>query len=402
MRLLKKGQRVDRWVKIRCYGTVALGLLLFAFAIQAGEVHTGAGTLRFIDLRGRMAVVEISAEGGPLTVAGALPRDTGIDTGKLDRLRIGERVRVHWNKTPSGHEILMLKSLRPASQPSSPGEVMQGPVPSLVGTLRRHVVRSRETLLDIARAYDLGFNEMEDLYPAMDPWLPPAGAVLTIPSRWVLPDAKPAELVINVAELRLYWFRRLGGAPTVETFPVGIGDLDWPTPTGEFRIRAKVAHPAWVIPPSLRAKYGRAVIPPGPDNPLGNYWMRLAGTSYGIHGTDIPWSVGRLVTHGCIRLYPEDMAYLFRSLTLPATVRLIYEPVKIGLADGRVYVEVHRDVYGRIVDFKAYGFQRLTASKWRHSVDVAAFAKALEDRRGLPVDVTAPTIVGRARDQARK
>jgi L,D-transpeptidase ErfK/SrfK len=118
----------------------------------------------------------------------------------------------------------------------------------------------------------------------------------------------------------------------------------------------------------------------------------LHGTHYGIHGTDIPWSVGRLVTHGCIRLYPEDIAYLFDALALPAAVRLIYEPVKIGLRDGRVYAEVHPDVYGRIGDFRAYGFERLQASVWRHSVDRAAFARALERRSGVPEDVTASSI----------
>jgi L,D-transpeptidase ErfK/SrfK len=326
-----------------------------------------------------------------------------------EQVRRGEAMRSIASQEPVAAVAMAARSgpmtqsvFPPSPDPSLPDIRWDRHTRTVVGTLRRHVVQGRETLLDIARAYDLGFNEMEDLYPEMDPWLPPAGAVLTIPSRWVLPASTRSELVVNVAELRLYRFRQKAGATTVETFPVGIGDLDWPTPTGEFRIHTKVRHPTWVIPASLRAKYGRAVIPPGPDNPLGDYWMRLGGTSYGIHGTDLPWSVGRLVTHGCIRLYPEDIAYLFHSLVLPAEVRLIYEPVKIGLADGRVYVEVHRDVYGRIADFRAYGFQRLAASKWRHSVDRDAFARALEDRRGLPVDVTAGTIDQPARDPSPK
>jgi L,D-transpeptidase ErfK/SrfK len=394
---------VNRLAKIHGGWVAALWVpLLCASFIHAGQVRTGIGTLRAIYPRQRMAVVEIADSGGPMTVAGQLVGDGGGGSGGLDRLQAGDRVRVDWQKTSTGHEILLLEAVLPSSAASQPGMPWDRRSRTVVGTLRQHVVRGRETLLDIARTYDLGFNAMEDLYPAMDPWLPPEGRMLTIPSRWVLPESKRPEVVVNVAELRLYRFRQAAGYTTVETFPVGIGDLDWPTPTGEFQIHSKVTHPTWVIPASLRAKYGRAVIPPGPDNPLGDYWMRLEGTSYGIHGTDLPWSVGRLVTHGCIRLYPEDMAYLFHSLALPAAVRLIYEPVKIGLADGRVYAEVHRDVYGLIADFRAYGFQRLAASKWRHSVDAAAFAKALEERRGLPVDVTAEAVVRAAQEQPRQ
>ncbi len=354
---------MNRAVRIPIGCTVALWLtLLGVSAACAGPVRTESGTISSIAPQESMAVVKMAARSGPMTKPVFPPSpSTALPDMPWDR-----RTR------------------------------------TVVGTLRRHVVSGRETLLDIARAYHLGFNEMEDLYPGMDPWLPPVGAVLTIPSRWVLPESTRPEVVVNVAELRLYRFRQEAGATTVETFPVGIGDLDWPTPTGQFRIHTKVRHPAWVIPASLRTKYGRTVIPPGPDNPLGDYWMRLGGTSYGIHGTDLPWSVGRLVTHGCIRLYPEDIAYLFHSLVLPAGVRLIYEPVKIGLADGRVYVEAHRDVYGRIADFRAYGFQRLAASKWRHSVDHEAFARALEDRRGLPVDVTAGALDRSARDPSPK
>lgn len=330
---------------------------------------------------------------GPITAVGQRFEDRDSDSDGSGRPPTGDRVRVDREKAAAGHGIMAMKPVLPSSPDTSwPDMPWNRHTHTVVGTLQRHVVSGRETLLDIARAYDLGFNEMEDLYPGMDPWLPPVGAVLTIPSRWVLPASTRSELVVNVAELRLYRFRQEAGATTVETFPVGIGDLDWPTPRGEYQINTKVTHPAWVIPASLRAKYGRTVIPPGPDNPLGDYWMRLGGTSYGIHGTDLPWSVGRLVTHGCIRLYPEDIAYLFHSLGLPAEVRLIYEPVKIGMADGRIYVEVHRDVYHRIADFKAYGFQRLAASKWRHSVDRDAFSDALEERRGLPVDVTAGAI----------
>ncbi|MFW6054446.1 MAG: L,D-transpeptidase family protein, partial [Thermodesulfobacteriota bacterium] len=136
------------------------------------------------------------------------------------------------------------------------------------------MVKEGETLLDIARLYDLGFNEMQDLYPELDPWIPPEGTELTIPSRWVIPGERRKGIVVNVAELRLYFFR--GKEKAVRTFPIGIGRRDWPSPLGTFRVGEKRANPRWYIPRSLQEKYGLKTMPPGPDNPLGNYWIGLA------------------------------------------------------------------------------------------------------------------------------
>ena len=247
-------------------------------------------------------------------------------------------------------------------------------------------MKKRETLLDVAREYDLGFNEMHDLYPRLDPWLLQEGIVLSIPSQWILPARDFRGIVINVAELRLYYYFEDGG-PRVMTFPVGIGDRDWPTPTGNFTVQEKRVHPTWFIPQSLLEKYKVKSIPPGPDNPLGEYWMGI-GHDYGIHGTDLPWSVGRLVTHGCIRLYPEDIEQLFKCVKIGTRVRIIYEPVKIALVGERCYAEVHKDVYGRMGDMLGYGFRLLMAERFAHKVDLRAFYKALVEQNGLPVDVT--------------
>ncbi|MCF8105506.1 MAG: L,D-transpeptidase family protein [Desulfohalobiaceae bacterium] len=262
------------------------------------------------------------------------------------------------------------------------------PQPQIIGTPRRHVVKDGETLLDIARLYDLGFNEIQGLYPGLDPWIPPAGTELTIPSLWVIPGERRKGIVVNVAELRLYFFP--GKKKAVRTFPVGIGRRDWPSPLGTFMVGEKRANPRWYIPRSLQEKYGLKTMPPGPDNPLGNYWIGLANTSYGIHGTDIPWSVGRLVTHGCIRLYPEDIEPLFAMVQPGTPVAIIYEPVKIGLKSGRVYAEVHRDIYDRIEDFVEYGRQRLRAAGLINRVDLAKFGRVLARQSGMVVDVTRP------------
>jgi L,D-transpeptidase ErfK/SrfK len=257
---------------------------------------------------------------------------------------------------------------------------------TVVGSPMKHRVQEKETLLDIATEYGLGFNELADLYPQLDPWLSPEGMELVIPSQWILPDTKEEGIVINIAELRLYYF--LKGIRMIKTCPIGIGDQGWHTPLGIFRIGSKRIRPTWFVPPSLQAKYGVKTVPAGPDNPLGDYYMALDGTDYGIHGTNFPWAVGRLVTHGCIRLYPEDIEQLFNLVPVGTPVEIIYEPVKFGFSSGRIYVEVHQDIYHKIDNFMEYGWQRLMEKDLARMVDPDKFQEAIRRKDGLPVDVT--------------
>jgi L,D-transpeptidase ErfK/SrfK len=129
-------------------------------------------------------------------------------------------------------------------------------------------------------------------------------------------------------------------------------------------------------------------MPPGPENPLGDYWLGLSIPEYGIHGTDFPWSVGRLVTHGCIRLYPEDIEKLFNMVPLKTPVEIVYEPVKLGMKQGRLYAEAHPDVYNKIANYNEYGWEKIKAAGWNGGINEAAFQKVLEEKNGLPVDVT--------------
>lgn len=261
---------------------------------------------------------------------------------------------------------------------------------TVIGLPAHHVVQTGDTFLDIARNFKLGFNEMEALYPRIDPWIPPSGIQLLIPSQRVLPRTVESGIIINLAELRLYYYFRAGPDPVVQTFPIGIGDRGWPTPLGSFSVGEKRENPTWYVPPSLRGKYGVDPIPPGPKNPLGRYWIRLSQSNYGIHGTNNPWSVGRQVTHGCIRLYPEDIEYLFGVLQPGTPITIIYEPIKIGLLASRIYAEVHGDPYERIDDFMAYGVRRLQESQMKGKVDLDRFRRLLEKQSGLAVDVTWP------------
>ncbi len=260
---------------------------------------------------------------------------------------------------------------------------------TVIGVITHHSVKKGQTLLDIAKDYGLGFNEIADLYPDIDPWIPPTGHKLVIPSQWILPNVIDSGIVINVAELRLYYFIH---GRLAKTYPVGIGDMDWVTPIGDYNIGLKQVNPVWHVPLSLREKYGVTTMPPGPDNPLGAYWMGLGDSHYGIHGTPMPWSIGRPATHGCIRLYDEDIETLFRTVPSGTEVKIIYEPVKFGLLNGKIYTEIHPDIYRRIKDFKAYARKRLEENDLKDKVSIFRFEKALERSDGLPADVTKRTL----------
>lgn len=256
---------------------------------------------------------------------------------------------------------------------------------TVVGSVRHHTVTPKETLLDIARDFGLGFNEIRLLYPAMDPWIPEPGSRLAIPTRWILPPTRHHGLVINLPELRLYHFLPKFGIVT--TYPVGIGDIGRETPVAVGRVIHRQVDPTWVIPESLRDKYGIVSVHPGPHNPLGKYWVGLSLDGYGIHGTNFPWGVGRLVSHGCIRLYPEHIALLFEEVCVGEPFEIVYEPVKIGIQAGNMFIEVHPDIYGRIPDMEAHTKRQLQEMGLWGSISVRAVKDALQKQNGVPVHI---------------
>ena len=245
---------------------------------------------------------------------------------------------------------------------------------TVIGAPQTYVVQKEETLLDIARNFNLGFSEIQLLYRDLDPWIPPEGLELTIPTFWILPEGKWNGILINIPEMRLYLF--LKKISMVKTFPIGIGETENFTPVGQFYIKEKIVSPTWHIPISLREKYeGRKSIPPGPENPLGSHWLGLSIEGYGIHGTNFPWAVGRLVTHGCIRLYPEDILHLYPTVPVGTPVNIIYEPVKIGFKEGRIFIEVHEDIYRRVPDPFQYILKRLERRRIKNLVDLEKLKK---------------------------
>jgi L,D-transpeptidase ErfK/SrfK len=211
-----------------------------------------------------------------------------------------------------------------------------------------------DTLPDIAHKYSLGFYEIIRANPGIDVWLPGAGKQLTLPGRRILPPGPREGIIVNLPEHRLYYYPRPGARehPVVITYPISIGKMDWRTPLGATTVIAKIKHPSWYPPESIRKEHAEngdpipKVIGPGPDNPLGDFALRLAAGhgEYMIHGTNNPTAVGMAVTHGCIRMYPEDVAALFALIPVGTKVRLINEPVKVAWVDGQLYLEAHPPV----------------------------------------------------------
>lgn len=257
---------------------------------------------------------------------------------------------------------------------------------TVVGSPKWYTIKHKDTLLDIARLNGLGFNSVELLYPRMDAWLPPPGKRIFVPTFWVLPPSDHYQLVINVPELRIYFFDQRSS--TVQTYPIGIGDEGWESPLGTFRINEKRPNPSWYIPVSLQAEYGMAVMPPGPDNPLGEFVMKFSAGAYGVHGTSMPWGVGRLVSHGCIRCYPEHIRILYPQVAIGTTIEIIYEPIKFGRKNGRIFVQAFPDVYKKIPDYAKYALDKLTQYPFAKEVDQKKFMVVMSLQNGVPTDVT--------------
>jgi len=257
---------------------------------------------------------------------------------------------------------------------------------TVIGAPQHYRTKKGDDLLEIARHFGLGYSEIGVMYRQWDPFLPPPGAEMTIPTMWIVPEKRPAQLVVNTGEMRLYYFVHNG--TQVYTFPIGMGVLDFKTPQGTFRVIEKKVNPSWHIPKSLQAKYGMAVMPPGPDNPLGELKLTLSWGDYGIHGTHMPLGVGRLVSHGCTRMYPEHIKRLFPMVPKGTRVEYIYEPAKVGFRDGRVFLSVHEDVYYKIRSMFLHVLNLLENRGLLEQVDLRRVVQAVEEQQGMPVEIT--------------
>lgn len=219
----------------------------------------------------------------------------------------------------------------------------------LVGQVRYVKATQADTLLDIARRFDLGYEQIRHANPRVDTWLPGAGTRVILPTLYILPNAPRTGIVVNVAEMRLYYYPkpRPGQTPWLETYPISIGRQNWSTPLATTQVTGKITDPAWYPPASIRAEHAAEGNPlpmrvaPGANNPLGRFALSLGLPGYLIHGTNKDYGVGMQVSHGCIRLYPEDIAQLFFEVSKGTPVRIVNQPYKLGWENGVLYLEVH-------------------------------------------------------------
>lgn len=257
-----------------------------------------------------------------------------------------------------------------------------------IGGLQLYEVGKNESLIEIARRFDLGYNSIVDANPGVDPFLPRPGTVVTIPTAWILPGATTRPIIIvNLPEYRLYYFPK-ESTGTVVTFPLGIGDEGTDTPVGEYTVVEKLTNPSWYVPWSMRGKATGlpGLVPPGPGNPMGSHALRLSRDSILIHGTNRPWGIGRRSSHGCLRLYPEDIVTLFDLAQKGMRVLILNQPVKIGARGDRVFVEVHR--YEGEEPTVGEALHMLSDSNLLVRTDFSKLIQAFAEKRGVPVDVT--------------
>jgi L,D-transpeptidase ErfK/SrfK len=279
----------------------------------------------------------------------------------------------------------------------------------VVGLVQKTIVGKDDTLPDIARRFDVGYEELVRANPGVDPWLPGEGREIVLPTRFVLPNAPQEGIVINIPAMRLFYFpaRKAKDDPhVVFTYPVGIGKVGWVTPEGTTKVVSRKKDPVWTVPASVRKEHLEngdelpPVVQPGPDNPLGKFAFTLGWPSYLVHGTNKPYGVGMRSSHGCIRLYPEDIQQLFETVPLGTKLRVVNQPFVIGRSGDDVVVQP----YGALEDDKRDWVK--THRKLMEKSLSAAVKKDLKERklqidwervqaitgeaRGVPVSVVAP------------
>ena len=295
--------------------------------------------------------------------------------------------------------LIILLCSSPALSSGSSGTFSLAPDEDVFGSVSEYIIRDdKETLVELAINNDLGYNEIVDSNRGIDPWYPGSGTRVLIPTSWILPDIphkyklKPwtGNLVaLNLAELRLYLLKRDKGRLTVTTFPVGIGREGFDTPAGMFRIIEKLKDPVWIIPASFRDEYPELpdIVPPGPENPLGRYALRLSNPLYLLHGTNKPLGVGRRVSHGCLRMYPADIERLYRMTKVGDAVLILYQPVKVGLKGKTPYIEVHKD-YRNNKELFQEAVNLLRRRNLLRMTDLKILYSAINEKRGVPVRLT--------------
>ena len=244
----------------------------------------------------------------------------------------------------------------------------------VVGEVQIIEAAHEDTFVRLAREYDVGYEELRLANPQVDPWLPGEGTQIVIPTQYVLPRAERRGIVVNVPELRLYYFPE--GGDRVITYPISIGKMEWATPYGTTSVVRKAENPSWYPPASVRQEHAErndilpSVVPPGPDNPLGTRALYLGIAGYLLHGTNKPFGLGMRVTHGCIRLFPEDVEALYEHVDVGTQVRLVNQPYKLGWGEDGLYLEAHTPLN-----------EDIATGEWNATELTRVFVAATEERQ---------------------
>ena len=278
----------------------------------------------------------------------------------------------------------------------------------VVGLVQLTISSKEDTLPDIARRFNIGYEEIVRANPGVDPWLPGEGRSIVVPTQFILPDAPREGVVINIAAMRLYYFlpRKAGEPQKLITHPIGIGRVGWATPQGSTKILRRQKDPTWRAPASVIKEHREngdpipAIVGPGPDNPLGRHAFYLGWPSYLIHGTNKPYGVGLRSSHGCIRLYPEDIASLFDSIPIGTKVHVVNQPFVFGWYEGQLYLQAYDVLEDDARDWKKAQKKLLSKSlatriqkelkKRNEEVNWDRIAKLAHEPRGIPVSVSSP------------
>ena len=267
----------------------------------------------------------------------------------------------------------------------------------VIGRLAVIRLEKGDTLPDIARHFGLGINALSAANPGVDVWVPEAGERITLPLSFILPDGPRKGIVVNLATMRLFQFKGDATSPVVATYPVGIGTRERPTPTGQMRVARKAARPTWHVPASIAEDHRKKgdplprEIPPGPENPLGEYALYLSKSGYLIHGTNKPASIGLKASNGCLRLYPENVKELFSDTPVNTPVAIVNQPYLIGQRDGVLYLEAHTPQEnpgaGGVELERVYARLRDAEKRSGRTLDWKKIKKVQAEARGIPVPI---------------
>lgn len=286
----------------------------------------------------------------------------------------------------------------PPAKPAAPSGY-----PAIIGEVGHYVTRYEDSLVDLARKYNLGYTEMVTANPGVDPWVPGAGVDIVLPMRHIVPAGPRRGILLNLSDQRLYYFHPDGR--TVTSVPIGVGDEGSKTPSGTTTIVRKKANPTWYVPKSITAEDPThpSIVKPGPDNPLGTHALYLGWPAYLIHGTNKPLGVGRRVSHGCVRLYPEDIVRMFRDLPIGTQVSVVDQEMKLARMGGQLWIEVHPS-QSQTVELEQNGsftpakppefeFRIIQAAGGNPKlIDWEKAKSAAEERRGIPVAILKTTV----------